>query len=60
MNCQNKLCAYYNANECMLDEISVDAYGMCADCICVEFEEDALELKRRAKRLELENTDSGL
>lgn len=60
MECQNKLCAYYHANECILDEISVDASGMCADCICIELDDGMLELKRRAKRLELENIDECL
>lgn len=43
MQCENKLCIYCKEDKCILDSISVDALGMCADCIQVTIETELLE-----------------
>ena len=47
MRCENGLCLYYDKGKCILDEISVDSLGMCAECMLVSIDEKIIEEKRR-------------
>ena len=47
MNCENNLCVYWNNGKCILGEISIDASGVCADCIYVNIDENILKNARK-------------
>ena len=47
INCEFDHCKYNKNFKCVLDEISVNAFGMCEDCILVSFERDFLEKKKK-------------
>ena len=51
MRCENKLCVYYEKNECSIGKISVNSQGICEECIQIEFEENEL-IKKRVALLE--------
>lgn len=48
MQCEHELCIYCKEYKCILDSISVDALGMCADCINVTIEAEQLERAKEA------------
>lgn len=53
MKCDNEYCVYNNEDgQCMLDEITVDGSGMCADCIELSFTREEREEKRRIMLIE--------
>lgn len=54
MRCENGLCLYYDKGKCILDEISVDSLGMCAECMLVSIDEKIIEEKRREQLTMLE------
>ena len=31
--CENKWCIHYQKSRCTFDEIEINSYGMCADCV---------------------------
>ena len=43
MRCENEQCIYNQNAECLLDEIGLDAIGMCDACIIVDWDKDLLE-----------------
>lgn len=43
MNCENNYCVYNSENKCILDEISIDAVGMCAECIYPNIDKQILD-----------------
>lgn len=43
MQCKNELCIYCKKDKCILDSISIDTLGMCADCIQITIEAELLE-----------------
>ncbi len=47
MNCDNNFCVYWEKDKCTLDKISVDNFGLCADCIFVILKEKTLRHARR-------------
>lgn len=53
MNCQNKFCAYFDDEQCTLDEISIGMLGECLDCIYIDLDETLLDEERKHKRREL-------
>ena len=50
MECENRLCCYYENGRCVLPCIRVNAWGMCNAQILVEWEEKILEKTRREYR----------
>lgn len=46
MQCENNLCIYSADGKCILDAISLDAAGMCSDCIHVTIGEEALKAEK--------------
>ncbi len=47
MRCDNELCVYNEEDgTCILDEITVDECGMCADCIMLSFTKEEREERR--------------
>ena len=42
MKCDNYLCIYQSNEECLLNEIRIDAFGMCTECIYPDFNEEIL------------------
>ena len=54
MQCENTWCIYQENWHCILDETSIDSIGMCMECICISYESDELERKKREKREQLD------
>ena len=50
IKCEFDHCKYNKNFECILDKISVNAFGMCEECILVSFERDFLEKKKEEQR----------
>ncbi|MBR3767073.1 MAG: hypothetical protein IKL10_02415 [Clostridia bacterium] len=46
MNCANSFCIYQLKGKCMIENISIDYLGMCAECIYPDMDEEIL---RQAK-----------
>ncbi len=42
MKCENNLCVYQLNGKCILNKISIDSLGMCAECILPDFDEKTL------------------
>ncbi len=55
MRCENKFCIYWNENECILDDISLDVQGNCEDCIYVNIDEENLKAERQRSLKSLYN-----
>ena len=47
MICENNFCIYWEDDNCILDEISLNTFGCCEECICVNIEEEYLKIKRK-------------
>ena len=47
--CENKWCIHYQKSRCTFDEIEINSYGMCADCVMRD--PDETELKRFPRRM---------
>ncbi len=43
MRCKNEFCIYCKEDNCILNSISIDTLGTCADCIHVTIEAEQLE-----------------
>lgn len=43
MECENNLCIYCKKRRCILDSISLDAVGMCSDCVVINIDSVILE-----------------
>ncbi len=54
MMCENIFCIYWNDNNCILENISLDIQGKCNECIYVNISDDKL-LKYRYKYNFLKN-----
>lgn len=44
--CNNMFCVYWSRNTCILDEVHLDALGICTQSIHVDIDEKVLENKR--------------
>lgn len=42
MRCENNFCIYESNGKCMLNKISIDGLGMCAECIYPTIDEQIL------------------
>jgi len=51
MQCEKLFCVYNCKNKCRLKQISVNALGMCDDCILISLEEKFLNAEKK-KQLE--------
>jgi len=54
MKCENCYCIYNRVYECILEEIWVDAAGMCEECINVSLDCEFLENEKERQLLDLE------
>jgi len=52
MNCENLFCIYQSEGKCTANSISIDALGMCTECIYPDIDEEILT---RAKTKQLRN-----
>ena len=43
MECENRFCIYESNGECILDKISIDSLGFCADCLLPDIDEETLK-----------------
>lgn len=50
IKCDFEYCLHNEKYTCTLDNISIDALGMCGDCIMVNFDKELLE-SEKAKQL---------
>ena len=46
MDCANDYCIYNKGYECVLESLSINALGMCNDCIIVDIGKDLLEQEK--------------
>ena len=42
MKCENSFCVYQSKGKCMLDKVSIDSLGMCAECIYPDIDDKIL------------------
>lgn len=47
MNCAHKFCIYNRDFLCVLEEVNINSFGICDDCIIVNLEEDFLETQKK-------------
>ena len=47
MFCQNKLCIYWEEDECILDEVELDFQGKCTECIYIDIDDEDLKKYRK-------------
>lgn len=53
MKCENQFCLYCEENSCILEEISLDISGSCAECIYIDIDEKLLkQLKNKERKIE--------
>ena len=57
MQCENIFCIYWEENECILDNITLDIKGICQSCIYVDVQKNEL-LGYRRKSLQKESAAS--
>ena len=57
MDCENIYCVYQANGECLLDHISIDNLGVCAECIRVSLSHSELETLKRKQLIILSDTD---
>ena len=57
MKCENLYCIYEKDGECILDEIEINASGMCGECILVSMHFEALDKLKEIQRKEFEERD---
>lgn len=43
MNCENGFCIYCANDICILEKISIDSMGMCAECVYPDIDEKILK-----------------
>lgn len=46
MKCELRLCVYWQDDECILNQITIDSLGMCSECILVDIDESILAQAR--------------
>jgi len=42
MKCENNFCIYQVNDKCILDKVSIDSLGMCAECIYPDIDKKIL------------------
>ncbi len=52
--CENRFCLYWQENRCQLSYITLDAPGLCENCVYLEFPEKFLRMERRRQLDKLE------
>ena len=57
MKCENNYCIYQYEDKCILDEISIDGLGMCAECIYPDIDEKTLN-EAKTKNLKDRRNDN--
>ena len=55
MLCKNVFCIYWEEDNCILGETSLDIQGNCENCIYVEIEDSRLEVMRKTLLKKIEN-----
>lgn len=50
MNCENNFCVYWEDENCILDNVSLDVLGCCKACILVEISDQDLKQARNRFR----------
>ncbi len=55
MKCHNQLCIYQEEDQCMLEEIELDAWGRCENSIATILHRTALKEEKKALRNYIEN-----
>ena len=46
ISCENRFCVYWEENECIFDDIEINALGGCTSCVLIELSEEEAEEKR--------------
>ena len=46
MVCENELCIYNKEDRCSLREITLDAVGLCENCVIVELNEELIKKEK--------------
>ena len=47
MQCENTFCIYWENEQCILREISLDILGCCKNCIYVNIDDNILQAARK-------------
>ena len=55
MKCEFKYCIYNKNFECTIDAISINALGMCDECIIVSLDKKILEKAKETQLKKIEN-----
>lgn len=46
MRCDNSLCIYEKEQHCLLENIDLDEFGCCRECIMVQWTDEELQEKK--------------
>ena len=53
MQCENEYCIYWENNNCVLDEISLDIKGCCTECIMIDIDREIMNKQRNEMLIRL-------
>ena len=54
MSCENIYCIYNKQNRCGFESVTINALGMCEDCILVSFDKDFLDTEKKRQLQNIE------
>ena len=57
MKCENNFCIYQYEDKFILNEVSIDSLGMCAECIYPDIDEKILNEAKLKLLREYQNAD---
>lgn len=55
--CEYTFCIYQRDGKCLLENITVNGFGSCQECICVDMDREMLEKRKRELLCCLEKSD---
>jgi hypothetical protein len=53
LKCDNDYCIYNKKQQCILDEVGIDAIGMCDSCIILSLDEELLDAEKTRQLREI-------
>ena len=56
MKCHNQLCIYQEDNQCLLEEIELDSWGICTNSIGAILIDPSLKIRKQLLREQIENS----
>lgn len=57
IQCENRLCVYYQDHRCLLESITLDILGQCEACLLIDLTDREIARARQRTRARLERLD---